>query len=179
MDKSEIKKVILEEMFAALLEKDFNKELEAFKQSLSKYLMPMTRRNPTEAQRIFSNALEKWKEKNIPGEPEEIEDEESLEAVSDDPLQKQISWVVQNVFIPAKFDKVLDKALLDFAKKERGDFGTVGVKRLVSKYIPALKKIKKDIQKLMSGMVKESALDNLSPATLEMVTKTYELFNRK
>ena len=128
--------------------------------------------------------MAKWDERNPTGAPEAgagaDTDEKSIEDVAVDPLINQISWVVKNVFEPARIDKVLDNMFLEFAKEERQvSFGSVGVKMLVRKYQDALKKIKKDVSNLMSKMVKESTVRSLSPYTVEVIKKTYEMFRKQ
>ena len=180
---NEIKKVILEETLLVLLERDMAKERAQFEKELIGRILPLKNKDPDQYEEIFNKIMAKWDERNPTGAPEAgasaDTDEKSIEDVAVDPLINQISWVVKNVFEPARIDKVLDDMFLEFAKEERGSFGSVGVKRLVSKYQDALKKIKKDVSNLMSKMVKESTVRSLSPYTVEVIKKTYEMFRKQ
>ena len=97
----------------------------------------------------------------------------------DDILTDRINWVVKNVFEPARIEKVLDDMFLDFAKEYRGSFGQVGIDRFTRRHIDALNKIKKDVSALMGKMVKESTVRSLSPYTVEIIKKSYELFHKQ
>ena len=177
---NEIKKVILEETLLVLLERDMAKERAQFEKVLLDRILPLKDKDPDGFEEIFNTVMAKWDERNAPEASASADtDEKSIEDVAVDPLINQISWVVKNVFEPARIDKVLDDMFLEFAKEERGSFGSVGVKRLVSKYQDALKKIKKDVSNLMSKMVKESTVRSLSPYTVEVIKKTYEMFRKQ
>ena len=177
---NEIKKVILEETLLVLLERDMAKERAQFEKVLLDRILPLKDKDPDQFEEIFNTVMAKWDERNAPEASASADtDEKSIEDVAVDPLINQISWVVKNVFEPARIDKVLDDMFLEFAKEERGSFCSVGVKRLVSKYQDALKKIKKDVSNLMSKMVKESTVRSLSPYTVEVIKKTYEMFRKQ
>jgi hypothetical protein len=187
---NEIKKIILEETLLVLLERDMAKERAEFQRILTDRLLPLKAKDKIkktkEYEETFNKVMAKWdanwKKENPTGPSDasaESPEEKSIEDVAVDPLINQISWVVKNVFEPARIDKVLDNMFLEFAKEERGSFGSVGVKRLVSKYQDALKKIKKDVSNLMSKMVKESTVRSLSPYTVEVIKKTYEMFHKQ
>ena len=177
---NEIKKVILEETLLVLLERDMAKERAQFEKVLLDRILPLKDKDPDSFEEIFNTVMAKWDERNAPEASASADtDEKSIEDVAVDPLINQISWVVKNVFEPARIDKVLDDMFLEFAKEERGSFGSVGVKMLVRKYQDALKKIKKDVSNLMSKMVKESTVRSLSPYTVEVIKKTYEMFRKQ
>ena len=181
---NEIKKVILEETLLVLLERDMAKERAQFEKELIGRILPLKNKDPDQYEEIFNKIMAKWDERNPTGAPEAgasaDTDEKSIEDVAGDPLMSQISWVVKNVFEPARIDKVLDDMFLEFAKEEREEsFGGVGVKMLVRKYQDALKKIKKDVSNLKSKMVKESTVRSLSPYTVEVIKKTYEMFHKQ
>ena len=181
---NEIKKIILEETLLVLLERDKAKERAEIEQLARDRFLPLLKTNKeTDKDRyeeLVNTVMAKWDERNAPEAGASADtDEKSIEDVAVDPLINQISWVVKNVFEPARIDKVLDNMFLEFAKEERGSFGSVGVKRLVSKYQDALKKIKKDVSNLMSKMVKESTVRSLSPYTVEVIKKTYEMFRKQ
>lgn len=178
---NEIKKVILEETLLVLLERDMAKERAQFEKVLLDRILPLKDKDPDQFEEIFNTVMAKWDERNAPEASASADtDEKSIEDVAVDPLINQISWVVKNVFEPARIDKVLDDMFLEFAKEEREEsFGGVGVKMLVRKYQDALKKIKKDVSNLMSKMVKESTVRSLSPYTVEVIKKTYEMFHKQ
>ena len=52
----------------------------------------------------------------------QIQMKKSIEDIAVDPLINQISWVVKNVFEPARIDKVLDDMFLEFAKRRTRKF---------------------------------------------------------
>jgi len=186
----ELKRIVLEEALLVLMERDEAKnraewegKVKAFLGSLLKKAdltddETLKKKYQDEYQDKYEKLMTHFDQKQG-ADRDKPDGEEDIEDVSDDPLTKQVSWVVKNVFIPADFDKVLDDMFLNFAKEERGSFGSVGVKRLVSKYQDALGKVKKDVSNLMSSMVKEGTVKGLSPYTVEVIKKTYEVFRKQ
>jgi hypothetical protein len=186
----ELKRIVLEEALLVLMERDEAKnraewdgKVKAFLGSLLKKAEQtddetLKKKYQDEYQDKYDKLMVHYDQKQG-ADRDKPDGKEDIEDVSDDPLTKQVSWVVKNVFIPADFDKVLDDMFLNFAKEERGSFGSVGVKRLVSKYQDALGKVKKDVSNLMSNMVKEGTVRGLSPYTVEVIKKTYEVFRKQ
>lgn len=176
---SEMKKIIVEEVYAAISERNTASERAEFELSVIDRLADMRKDNPEEFKKTFNKAMTWWDENRLNSSGEEqLAD---TPGVIDDKrrLDDKVSWVVKNVLIPAKFDKIFDKLINKYAKEEAGLSGTMPIKQFTDRLKDALKKINKEFSDLMSGMVTENKINKASPEVLEIIVKIYEMYNRK